>query len=56
MLVILKQNEGYSMTKVKIDCTKLLGFRLASNETNADQDVKLGAKVGLKPATSPSKS
>ena len=34
------------MTEVKIDRSKLLGFRLASNETNVAQDVKLGAKVG----------
>ena len=37
------------MTEVKIDRSKLLGFRLASNETNVAQDVKLGAKVGQKP-------
>ena len=41
------------MTELKIDRSKLLGFRLLSEDSSVAQDVKLGAKVGLKP-TSPS--
>lgn len=34
------------MTELKIDRSKLLGFRLLSEDSSVAQDVKLGAKVG----------
>lgn len=41
------------MSEVKLDLSKLLGFRLLGENANVIQAVRLGAKLGGKPGIKP---
>lgn len=42
------------MSSIKLDLTKLLGFKIVSKANNGQKKLSIGAKIGSKPGVKPS--
>ena len=42
------------MNRVNLDLNKLLGFKIVANDLSSIKSLKIGAKLGQKPAPKPS--